>query len=156
MGVGWDGDPPHRQPRRSAGIPAPPLHARPRPSRVSQASRCCHRGRQGTRAACVMGAGNKDAQDPAPPLPRTNCPDLPGLLPGASMRGSPRFPGLPAAIRTAVRSPSLRATQTGRAPTPLEEENHCFGLGEKCFPSRTPRVYARTHALSTTGTRAEL
>lgn len=83
MGVGWDGDSPTAT-RRSPGIPAPPLHARPRPSRVSQTPRRCQRRRQETRAACVMGAGNKDAQDPVPWLPRTNRPDLPGLLPRAS------------------------------------------------------------------------
>lgn len=139
---------PPTPPGRSAGIPAPPLHARPRPSRVSQTPRCCQRGRQGTRAACVMGAGNKDAQDPVPWLPRTNRPDLPGLLPRASKSGSPHFPGLPGAIRTGMRSPMLRATRVGRAPTPLEEENHCFGLGEKRFPSGNSACItpAPTHA----------
>lgn len=60
----WD-----THPRSSMGIPAPPLHSGPRPSWVSQTLRCCHLGRQGTRAACVMGVGNKDAQDPEPRAP---------------------------------------------------------------------------------------
>lgn len=139
---------PHPHPRSSAGIPAPPLQARPRPSRVSQTPRCCHRGRQGTRAACVMGAGNKDSQDPTPRLPRTSRPDLSGLLPGASTRGSPRCSGLPGATRTGARSPSRRAARVGRARAPLEEENHCFGLGEKRFSRRNSHcMHPHPHTL---------
>lgn len=145
--------PPPSPTPQERGDPGPALHARPRPSRVSQAPLCCQDGRQGTRAACVMGAGNKDAQDPAPRLPRTNCPDLPGLLPGASMRGSPRFPGLPGAIRTGVRSPSLRATRTGRAPTPLEEEKSLLRPWGKALSQRNsacirphPRTLNHRHA----------
>lgn len=71
---------PDSHPRRSAGIPGPPLHSRPRPSRVSQTPRCCHRGRLGTRAACIMGAGNKGAQDLELPKPRLRGPAAPGFL----------------------------------------------------------------------------
>lgn len=95
----------------------------PRPSRVSQTPRCCHRGQLGTRAACVMGAGNKDAQDPALRLPRTSLPDYPRLLPGASKRDSPRFPGLPGAILTRAQSPSLRAHPIWARPAPIEGRN---------------------------------
>lgn len=76
----WD-----THPRSSTGIPAPPLHSGPRPSRVSQTPRCCHLGRQGTRAACVMGVGNKDAQDPEPRPPGTSRPNRHALVSGASM-----------------------------------------------------------------------
>lgn len=89
----WD-----THPRNSmGGIPVPPLHSGPRPSRISQTPRCCHLGRQGTRAACVMGAGNKDAQDPEPRPPSTSHPSHYDLFFGVSMPDCPRFPELPQA-----------------------------------------------------------
>lgn len=86
----WD-----THPRSCKGDPSPSLHSGPRPSRVSQTPRCCHLGPQGTRAACVMGVGNKDAQDPEPQPPGTSRPNLHDLFSGVLMPDCPRFLELP-------------------------------------------------------------
>lgn len=106
----------------------------PRPSRVSQTPRCCHLGRQGTRAACVMGVGNKDAQDPEPRAPGTSHPNLHELFSGVSM---PDCPG------TAL-NPPRSAYKVEHASAPPRHRNQCLGFwGESAFPAQL-RAYTPT------------
>lgn len=84
---------------------------------------------QGTRAACVMGAGNKDAQDPPPWPPGTSGPHLPELFARSSMSGSQRFPALP--------EPGRRAHRLGHThPNTTEREIGASDLGESAFPAK--------------------
>lgn len=124
-------------PAAARGIPALLLHSGPRPSRVSQTPRCCHLGRQGTRAACVMGVGNKDAQDPEPRPPGTSRPNLHGsFLWNLNARLS-TFPG------TAL-NPSRRFYKVEHASAPAGQKNQCLGFGgESALPAQL-RAYTPT------------
>lgn len=117
------------------GIPAPPLHSGPRPSRVYQTPRCCHLGRQGTRAACVMGVGNKDAQDPEPRPPGTSRPNRHDLFSRVSMPDCPRFPGLPQARPGAP-------DRVRHASAPPGQRDPCLSF--RRFPNTTSRTHTHT------------
>lgn len=113
----------------SAGITGPPCVSDPALRGFPRLCASTPR-RRGTRAACVMGAGNKDAQ-------RRHRP--PGLGPAALAHGSPRFSWLPGALRTRAH------TEVG-APA-RQQKSRCPGL--ETTPSRgSPRAPAPAPTLT--------
>lgn len=93
---------------------------------------------QGTRAACVMGAGNKDAQDPPPRPPGTSCPHLPELFARSSRSDSQRF--------LALHEPGRRALRVGHThPATLRRKSGLRIWGKALSPENSARIHPNPH-----------
>lgn len=118
---------PNPHPRSSAGIPAPPLHAPPRPAPpfagFPDSALLPPRAARDPRCMCNGGWEQRRA-GPSAPAAAHQPPRLPQTSPwSCSKRDSPRFPGLPGAILTRAQSPSLRAHPIWARPAPIEGRN---------------------------------